>query len=87
MMKMKAGIKTSELFVVILGALGSVLVGTGTLTPDEAVNINEAGQVVANETVQLIDAFTKFATALSPILGSVAYVWSRTKVKIANGKG
>lgn len=79
---MKPGYKTSELFVVILGAIGSVLVGAGTLSPDEATQINEAGQVVASEAVQLVDAVTRFVQTLAPLVGSAVYAWSRTRIKL-----
>lgn len=71
----KPGWKTSEFWVVVVAALLSVAVALGLVTPAESVEIENAVSAV-------IDSITQLVSALTPLIGVVAYVWSRTKVKV-----
>lgn len=75
----KSGWKTTELLVVVVTAALSVLIAMGYVTPDQAAEIESA-------LVETIDAVTRLVGALSPIVGAVVYVWSRTKVKTSKYK-
>lgn len=75
MEKPKSGWKTSELYVVIVGAALSIALAMGYLSPTEVADIEST-------LVAVIDAITKLIEALAPVIGSAIYVWSRTKVKI-----
>lgn len=72
---MKSGWKTSELVVVVVAAFLSVVVALGYVTPEQAVEVEGA-------VAEAIAAITHLIGVLAPILGGVAYVWSRTKVKV-----
>ena len=75
MEKPKSGWFTSEIIVVIVGAILSVVVALGYLSPAEVAGIESS-------LVEAIDAVTRLIGALAPIIGGVAYIWSRTKVKV-----
>jgi hypothetical protein len=75
---MKSGWQTSEFWLVLVTAVLSVVVAAGFLTPEQSVQINDS-------LAQIIKAVADLVTVLGPIVGTVAYVWSRTKVK-TNGK-
>lgn len=71
----KPGWKTTEFLVVIVGSVLSILVGAGVLSGSEAQEITTA-------TTEVINALAGLVAALAPIVGTVAYIWSRTKVKV-----
>lgn len=75
---MKPGWKTTEFWVVVVAAVLSVAVAAGVVTPEQATGIKDA-------VAQTIDAVANLVSVLTPLVGLVAYVWSRTKVK-TNGK-
>jgi hypothetical protein len=68
---MKAGYKTSELWLSVLMAVVGISVVTGVLTPGQAGEIKDA-------TVKLAEAVSGLVMAVAPV---VAYIWSRAKVK------
>ena len=70
----KPGYKTTEFYVVIGASALSLAMASGWLTPDQA-------EVVKGQTAQAIQAGADFVAALTPLVGMVAYVWSRTRVK------
>lgn len=72
---MKSGIKTTEFWMVIVASLLAVVTAAGILTPTEATEIE-------NATASVINSVTELVTALTPLIGVVSYVWSRTKVKV-----
>lgn len=82
----KSGFKTTEFLVTILLALTSVGVAGGLLSPDEATLVNEAGKVAVTEGNEAVLAVIELGKVVGPILASaataVAYIWSRTKVKL-----
>jgi hypothetical protein len=71
----KPGWKTSELVVVVVAAILSVVVATGYISPEQAIEVESA-------VAEIIDAITRLVGALAPIVGGLTYVWSRTKVKV-----
>jgi hypothetical protein len=71
---MKPGWRTTEFWVVVAAAVLSIGTAMGLVTPDQAAEIE-------NATAAVIDSITQLVGALTPLLGVVAYVWSRTKVK------
>lgn len=68
------GIFTSEFYVIVVGAVLSIVVGAGYLNQTQATEINNAA-------VQFIDAVVELAKVLAPVFGAAVYTWSRTKVK------
>jgi hypothetical protein len=71
----KPGFKTSEFLVIVVGALASVLVGGGILSPEES-------QEITNATAEVINAVTELVKVIAPVFGASIYAWSRTKVKL-----
>lgn len=73
--EVKPGYKTTEFYIVIIGSVLSIAVAAGVLSGQEAQEITIAS-------TEVINALTALAGALAPILGTVAYIWSRTRVKV-----
>lgn len=71
---MKSGIKTSEAWVTIGAAIISILVASGVLTPDDAVNFDSA-------LAESIQALEKLIGVAGPLFAAGVYTWSRTKIK------
>lgn len=82
----KSGFKTTEFIVTLILALTSVGVAGGFLSSDEASQINQAGQVAVTEGNEAVLAIIELVKVVAPIVASavaaVAYIWSRTKVKL-----
>ena len=72
---MKPGYKTSEFYVTIFAALGSLAVAFGVLAQAEADRLSTAIGQLASAIIVLVGA-------VQPI---VAYVKGRAEVKAANG--
>lgn len=73
---MKAGWKTTEFWVVIVSSVVAVAVAAGYLRPDDA-------SAITDSTAQVFEAVARLVEVLAPIVGPLAYVWSRTKIKAA----
>lgn len=70
-MKSKPGIKTTEFWATLVAAIVGVMTMMGVFTPAEASQMTSGlGQIIGG------------VFAIVPIVG---YIWSRGKVKAANG--
>jgi len=68
----KPGLLTTEFWITLVSGIVAALVGWNILTPDE-------GQAVLGSWQDLVAALVAFLGLVAP---TVAYIWSRTKVKI-----
>jgi len=73
-MDTKPGYKTTEFWLVVVASVLSVAVAAGVLTGEQA-------QQITDNTAQVFDALAGLAAALTPLVGTAMYVWSRTRVK------
>ncbi len=70
----KPAVKSTELWMTLVGAVLSVAMVLGYVTPGESEEITGAVS-------QVIKAVEILLVALAPVIPVVAYVWSRTRVK------
>jgi hypothetical protein len=72
---MKTGIKTTEFWLVVVSSIVAVLVAAGVIDPTQGADLETAVGEVINAVINLV-------AVLTPLVGVVSYVWSRTKVKL-----
>ena len=68
---MKSGYKTTEFWVTLASLVCGILVTVGVLTPEQQSSI--------------VGAISKIAGGIISIIPTIAYIWSRTKIKQQNG--